>query len=80
MSNDLLDIAQIEAETFKLVIAEFELLFLLRDTIQMVTYQANKRKLEIRVDFDASIETIRSDPNRIRQILINLLSIHFFYN
>lgn len=78
MSNDLLDIAQIEAETFKLVLTEFDLLFILKDTMQMVTYQASKRKIEIKLDFDASIQTIRSDPNRIRQILINLLSINYF--
>lgn len=71
--SDLLDIAQIEAEKFKLVNIDFDLKFLMQDTLQIILFQAMKRGLELKMNFDNTIKRFKSDPNRIRQILINLL-------
>ena len=78
--NDLLDIAQIEAGVFKLVRAEFELHMLLEDTFEIITYQAISRRIELILDLDPEIRKINSDPNRIRQIITNLLSKVYFFN
>lgn len=72
--NGLLDIAQIEADTFKLVIVEFNLKTLLEELIKVMKIQAKSRGIEIKLIFDQQIKRIKSDPNRIRQIIINLLS------
>lgn len=52
MVNDLLDIAQIEAETFKLMNTDFDLSFLLKDTLQIVFYQANKRGVVLKMNME----------------------------
>lgn len=86
MVSDLLDISQIEAEKFKLVSIDFDLKFLMQDTLQIVVFQAMKRGIELKMNFDNSINRIKSDPNRIKQIIINLLSkikfifVNFFIN
>lgn len=72
--NDLVDIAQIQAGTFKIVPVTFNLENLLNDTIQIIVLQAKKRNLELKIENRISKKEIRNDPNRIRQILINLLS------
>lgn len=72
--NDLLDIALLEAGTFHLILAEFELLPLLEDSLQMISMQAFSRGIELVISHDFHIKKIRSDPNRIRQIVTNLLS------
>lgn len=78
--SDLLDIAQIEAEKFKLVHIDFDLKFLMQDTLQIVVFQAMKRGLELKINFDNAIKRFKSDPNRIRQILINLLGKLYIFN
>ena len=76
--NGLLDIAQIEADTFKLVIVEFNLNTLLEEIIEVMRFQAKIRGIELNLYLDPQIKKIKSDPNRISQIVINLLSN--FYN
>lgn len=72
--NDLLDMAQIEAGKFKLNYLEFDLKMLLSDIITLIKLQAESRKIELKLNCDPRLpETIKSDPNRIRQITINLL-------
>ena len=76
--NDLLDIAQIEAGVFKLVRTEFELHLLIENTFEIITYQAVSRGIELILDLDPEIRKVNSDPNRIRQIITNLLSKIYF--
>lgn len=73
--NDLLDIAQLDAGKFKLVFLEFNLSALLEDTLQIISFQAINRKIELELKIDKEIIMIKSDPNRVRQIITNLLSI-----
>lgn len=73
--NDLLDTAQIEAGTFKLILQEFDLNDLIEDSAQIIFLQASGRGLKLLINHDPQIKSlILSDGNRIRQILINLLS------
>lgn len=72
--NDLLDMAQIEAGKFKLNYIEFDLKMLLSDIITLIKIQAESRKIELELRYNSKLpEAIKSDPNRIRQIIINLL-------
>ena len=72
--NDLLDIAQIEANSFKLMPIEFDFIVLLEDTLQIISYQAKSRRISLKINVSNTLKKIVSDPNRIRQVIINLLS------
>lgn len=82
--NDLLDIAQIQAGTFKIVPIEFDLSILFDDVINLISIQAENRGLKLNLKFDEHINSeIVNDPNRIRQVITNLLSTNIyitFYN
>lgn len=78
--NDFLDIAQLQANTFKLVYVEFDLHRLLEDTIQVISIQAENRGLQLNLKKNHNINLIKSDPNRIRQIITNLLGSKIFIN
>ncbi len=72
--NDLLDMAQIEGGKFKLNYLEFDLKMLLSDTLTLIKIQAESRKIELKLNYHLKLqESIKSDPNRIRQVTINLL-------
>ena len=73
-SNDLLDITQIEADNFKLNNVEFDLCSLLEEIAEIMMLQVRRRKLKLNINFDCSLKIIKNDRNRIRQIIINLLS------
>ena len=76
--NDLLDIAQIQAGTFKIVPIEFDLSILFDDVINLISIQAENRGLKLNLKFDENINfEIVNDPNRIRQVITNLLSTYF---
>lgn len=72
--NDLLDIAQVEANTFKLMPIEFDFIVLLEDTLQIISYQAKARGISLKINVHSTLKKIISDPNRIRQVIVNLLS------
>ena len=69
------DILQLASGSFRLVENDFELSFLLEDTLQMVAFQAQQRGIELKINMDPKIKSrVRNDPNRIRQIVTNFLS------
>ncbi|MHB8072229.1 hybrid sensor histidine kinase/response regulator [Desulfosporosinus fructosivorans] len=73
--NDILDFSKIEAG--KLVIEKigFNMGDLLDSTIKTHSPLAMKKKLELKCDFSSSIpQTMQGDPNRLKQILNNLLN------
>ncbi|KAL4476273.1 hypothetical protein ABPG74_010006 [Tetrahymena malaccensis] len=86
LSNDYLDMARIKADQFKLNIQPFNLLNLLNDCIKMFNIQAYKINTEIILRnkciqnsfyFDQSNQfknIIYSDQERIKQVIINLIS------
>ena len=77
--NDLLDIAQIQAGTFKIVPIEFDLSILFDDVINLISIQAENRGLKLNLKFDQKINCeIVNDPNRVRQVITNLLSTNFY--
>ncbi|KAL4491362.1 hypothetical protein ABPG72_008018 [Tetrahymena utriculariae] len=73
--NDILDFVQLDSGKFKYTFFDFNLLGLLKDCQKLVSIQAKMKNIEIKlfIDPDAS-EVICSDPNRIRQIVLNFLS------
>ncbi|MDR1903144.1 MAG: response regulator [Treponema sp.] len=72
--NDILDYSKIEAGKMELEHIDFDLAETVEQAVEMISLEAHKKGLEIVVDIplDANI-VIVGDPNKFRQIVINLV-------
>ncbi|HUE89345.1 MAG TPA: response regulator [Vicinamibacterales bacterium] len=72
--NDILDSSRIEAGKIELDPIDFHPRDAIGDTAKAMALRAHQKGLELIVDIDAAVpDTLRGDPGRLRQILINLL-------
>jgi two-component system sensor histidine kinase/response regulator len=72
--NDILDLSKIEAGKLALDPISFSPRDAVADAAQTVAFRAHQKGLELIVDIDAAVPpTLRGDPGRLRQILVNLL-------
>ncbi|MBP6741053.1 MAG: response regulator [Leptospiraceae bacterium] len=72
--NDILDFSKIEAGKLELNFSEVDLSNLLAQVIDIVRYKAQKKQLDIILHIEENLpNVIKTDPIRLRQILINLL-------
>ena len=72
--NDILEISKIEAGKMKVEPVECSISSVLADVMAMMHIRAGEKGIYLSSDFTGLIpETIRTDPNRLRQILINLI-------
>jgi PAS domain S-box-containing protein len=72
--NEILDYSKIEAGKFKLDPIDFALRDSLLDSLKLLAIRAQKSGLELLCDIPADIpDLLVGDPNRLRQILINLV-------
>ncbi|WP_298862047.1 hybrid sensor histidine kinase/response regulator [uncultured Gimesia sp.] len=72
--NDILDLSKIEADDFETESISCSPLKIVQEVIELVQVRADSKglKLETSFQFPLPVE-IKSDPTRIRQILINLM-------
>ena len=71
--NDILDISKLEAGKFEVVHQDTDLAALVRSMVTSVRLQADEKGLELKVEAPETL-TLRTDPARVRQIVLNLLS------
>ncbi|MBX3404092.1 MAG: response regulator [Phycisphaeraceae bacterium] len=72
--NDILDFSKIEAGMLKVERTECSIVRLIAEIATTMRLRAEEKGLRLCVSFDGPIpERIRSDPPRIRQILLNLV-------
>src|ERR1700674_1611247 len=72
--NDILDFSRMEAGKLELDPIEFNLRDAVGDAANTVASGAQQKGLEFIVDVGAAVpDTVRADPGRLRQILVNLL-------
>jgi Amt family ammonium transporter len=72
--NDILDLSKIETGHFVAEQAKCSPIELINDVVSMMKVRAEAKDLPLLVEFTGSIpQTIRTDPIRMRQILINLI-------
>jgi two-component system, sensor histidine kinase and response regulator len=72
--NDILDFSKIEAGKLELDPIDFTSRDAIGDAANAVALAAHQKSLELIVDIDAAVpHTLRGDPGRLRQILLNLL-------
>jgi PAS domain S-box-containing protein len=71
--NDILDYSKIEAGKLDFEILDFDLRATVEDTVDMMAFKANEKKLELTCNIRHDVPSLlRGDPGRLRQILLNL--------
>ncbi len=72
--NDILDFSKIGSGQLALEEIDFDIRNLLEDVIASFALNAEKNGIELILDIiNINFSTVRGDPNRIRQIVVNLL-------
>ncbi|HKC64478.1 MAG TPA: ATP-binding protein, partial [Pyrinomonadaceae bacterium] len=74
MIEDTLDLARMDMERFPVYMDQLALDEVVRRAVHSVQSMAEAKGLEIKTHISSSVTTIRTDPERVRQILTNLLS------
>ena len=73
--NDVLDFSKIEAGKLELDEIDFDLHALVEDISEMFAQHVAEKGLELAVAIDPAVPTLmRGDPDRLRQVLVNLVS------
>lgn len=72
--NSVLDVSKMEAGTYAGEIEEFDLAASVKLSLAMIAREANAKAINIELDLDERIGTVRCDRRALQQILINLLS------
>ncbi len=72
--NDILDLAKIEAGKMEVRPEEISIPDICENQVTMLRPQAEKKKLELRTQYETALPLIKQDPAKLRQILSNLLS------
>jgi signal transduction histidine kinase len=72
--NDILDFSKIESGRFDLREASVDAAGTIADTVQMLHRHAEEAGIRLTVEVPARLPPLRADPQRLRQILLNLLA------
>jgi signal transduction histidine kinase len=72
--NDILDITRIEAGKMPLTVAEFPMAELIREVLAEVEPLIARSKLTMTTEVDSALPPLRSDRQKVKQIVINLLT------
>jgi CheY-like chemotaxis protein len=72
--NDILDLAKIEAGKMEISVENVALPPLVQETVKSIRPLIEKGRNQLQVICPEEFETVRADPMRLRQILLNLLS------
>ncbi|MGD8594219.1 MAG: ATP-binding protein [Gammaproteobacteria bacterium] len=72
--NDILDLSKIEMGKTELYIEEIKLTPLIEDVVDTVIPLAEKNNNQLHIDYPQNPANIKTDPIKLKQILLNLLS------
>ena len=72
--NDILDFSKIEAHQMQLDLVDYDLHELARSVVKTLGVSARSKNLWLNLDITAGVpRTVRGDPGKVRQILVNLV-------
>jgi len=71
--NDVLDLSKIEAGQLELEQTGFDVRELVEQTVELITPKARGKGIELRARLAEANPYVTGDPNRLQQVLINLL-------
>lgn len=72
--NNILDVSNIEAGKTNLELEDIHLEGLIQDVMTEMSSFASKKNIELQMELDPQVKSIRVDRNKLQQILINLVS------
>jgi two-component system sensor histidine kinase/response regulator len=73
--NDVLDFSKIEAGKLELETLDFDLHMAVEDVVDMLAQKAAKKGVEIACHVQRDVpRLVRGDPDRLRQVLVNLIN------
>ncbi|GAB4439816.1 MAG: hypothetical protein Kow0031_21710 [Anaerolineae bacterium] len=72
--NDILDLSEIETEELKLVITPVSIEAICRESLEVIQETARQKSIRTHSQIDPPVTTIEADEQRLRQILVNLLT------
>ena len=73
--NDILDLTKVEAGKLELAAVPFDLRDAVEETAHLLAHRAAEKGLELGVHVDPGLDTaVVGDPDRLRQILLNLVA------
>jgi PAS domain S-box-containing protein len=72
--NDILDFSKIEANKLALEVLDFEPLAIVEGAVELLATKAHAKQLSLMSFIDPRIAPwLRGDPNRLRQVMVNLI-------
>ncbi|CAD8147285.1 unnamed protein product [Paramecium octaurelia] len=74
MIYDIQDYARIQKKQLRLCLTDFYINEIIDEVVEMCLIQAEQKGVEIKTYYDIPSYQIHSDPNRIKQIIMNFLS------
>ena len=74
MINELLSMAKIEAGRMEVIAEPTNLSDLLEGITGIMTPQATAKSIDVRIDVEPGMPSIKTDPGKVQQVLYNLLS------
>jgi two-component system cell cycle sensor histidine kinase PleC len=72
--NDILDLSRVELGRLELHVHRIEVGKLVAEVVEMLRRQAANAEVALETDVDAALPPIESDEQKLRQVLINVLS------
>jgi PAS domain S-box-containing protein len=72
--EDLLDLSRITTGQLRLEMKDVELIPIVRDALTAITPAAQAKQIELTVELDPMVGVVRIDPDRLRQVVWNLLT------
>jgi signal transduction histidine kinase/CheY-like chemotaxis protein len=72
--NDILDISKIEADKINLESIPFSIAEVIKNVNTIMKFKTEEKGLELKTTIPKNIPEVIGDPNRLRQIVINLVS------
>jgi two-component system autoinducer 2 sensor kinase/phosphatase LuxQ len=74
MIEDILDLAKIDSGNFSINESEFSLIELLKEIEYIFGYQCEQKKINFDICIKTPSQRVISDPKRLKQVLLNLIS------